>query len=232
MVRKGSPVQVRLRALDHEWVSAFLERPHPVKPAPWKRYGSLHVLSRATEASVASSRRPSRPPEAHSPHVSVRQSISTGKLLGAVVEEPYPNLDRLDTKRPGRSVRCVEAKLGLGALLSRQLVSYIPRLGVFLDKPEVRVLLDHRSCWPAMCPGTTANRFDWERTSCHSRLDSWTRSPQSTCQHSHRKPATTRPPSIHSAFRSLRSREKASLNAMRASLDPSGGSGDSATRQP
>ena len=31
-----------------------------------------------------------------------------------------------------------------GAFLSGQLLGYVPRLAVFLDKPEVLVLLDHR----------------------------------------------------------------------------------------
>ena len=49
--------------------------------------------------------------------------------------------------------------------------------------------------------------------------DNGMRAPQSIRQHSHRKPAAGRPPFIHSALRSLRSRHQSSLWAMRSSCD-------------
>ena len=83
------------------------------------------------------------------------------------------------------------------------------------------------SAWP----GATAKRFARERASRQSVPDSGIRTPQSSRQHSQRKPAAIWPPAIHCSLRSLRSRHQSSLCATRSSREFGGWEGSAKTGQ-
>ena len=72
------------------------------------------------------------------------------------------------------------------------------------------------------CPGATTKRFARERASSQCLPDRLRRSPHPRFQHSHLNPAASWPRSIHLAFRSLRSRHRSSLRAIRSSRDMQG----------
>ena len=104
----------------------------------------------------------------------------------------------------------------------RQLRSDLPASPNFSINQKRGYSVSTASELSAMCPGATAKRLGFARTILHSSPESWMRSTQSLCQHSHRKPARVSWGAAHSACRSFRLRDQASLCAMRSSREPNG----------
>ena len=94
-----------------------------------------------------------------------------------------------------------EGRVSAGRPSGPAFLGHFPRLTLFLDEPEVRVLRNHRfvlACDVARHDRKTI-RSQADLLPFRSRKAD---ASHSTCQHSHRKPAAKWPPFIHSAFHS------------------------------